>query len=94
MNTFGQLFRISIFGESHGNSVGVVIDGTPAGISISEEDLLEDLSRRKSGAKGTTPRLEKDLPKITQVMYLNNVIFLVGLLRTICACTHRLLADQ
>ncbi|KAF0199596.1 MAG: hypothetical protein FD166_24 [Bacteroidetes bacterium] len=64
MNTFGRVFRISIFGESHGNGIGVVIDGIPAGIRLSEEDFLPDLSRRRSGAAGTTPRKEPDLPKL------------------------------
>jgi len=64
VNTFGRIFKINIFGESHGKSVGVTIDGCPPGISIKEEDFLEDLERRRSGAKGTTPRKEKDLPEI------------------------------
>ncbi len=64
MNSFGRIFRISIFGESHGKSVGVIIDGCPAGITISEDDFLKDLRRRKSGAKGTTPRIEADKPNI------------------------------
>lgn len=63
MNQFGKLFTISIFGESHGESVGVVIDGCPAGIPISVEDFIEDTERRKGGMqKGTTPRQEEDLP--------------------------------
>jgi chorismate synthase len=64
MNSFGKIFRVSIFGESHGNSVGIVIDGIPAGLSLKNEDFLEDLNRRRSGAKGTTPRKEADLPKL------------------------------
>lgn len=64
MNTIGRIFRISIFGESHGSGVGIVIDGVPPGISLVEDDFMTDLSRRKSGAKGTTPRTEPDLPKI------------------------------
>ena len=64
MNSFGQNFRISVFGESHGKEVGVLIDGCPVGISFSEEDMTEDLLRRKSGAKGTTPRIESDKPSI------------------------------
>ena len=64
MNSFGKLFRISIFGESHGKIVGVLIDGVPAGISFAEADMLSDLGRRKSGALGTTPRIEDDLPEI------------------------------
>ena len=63
MNTFGRLFRINIFGESHGESVGVNIDGCPAGIPLPPEDFLPDLERRKGGMqKGTTPRKEDDLP--------------------------------
>ena len=62
MNTFGNIFRISIFGESHGKWVGVTIDGCPAGIPLLERDLLPDLERRKAGATGTTPRKEDDLP--------------------------------
>ncbi len=63
MNSFGRIFRVSIFGESHGESVGIVIDGCPAGLSLTEEDLLPDLERRKGGqGKGTTPRKEDDYP--------------------------------
>lgn len=63
MNSFGNKFRISIFGESHGKSVGITIDGCPAGLSIHEKDLLIDLERRKGGMqKGTTPRQEADYP--------------------------------
>jgi len=63
MNAFGRLFRITIFGESHGEGVGVNIDGCPAGLALSLEDFLPDLERRKGGTqKGTTPRKEDDLP--------------------------------
>ncbi len=63
MNRFGQLFSVCIFGESHGESVGIVIDGIPAGLDLSAEDLLPDLERRKGGKqKGTTPRQEADYP--------------------------------
>ncbi len=62
MNSFGRIFRISIYGESHGASVGIVVDGCPAGISLKREDFESDLSRRKSGAKGTTTRIEGDHP--------------------------------
>ena len=64
MNTFGKLFRISIFGESHGSHVGITIDNCPAGLPLKFEDFVEELSRRRSGAKGTTPRKEADLPRI------------------------------
>ena len=63
MNSFGRIFRISIFGESHGECVGITIDGCPAGLALSPEDLLPDLERRKGGKqKGTTPRQEEDFP--------------------------------
>jgi chorismate synthase len=64
MNSFGKLFRISIYGESHGKSVGIVIDGCPAGIPLKSSDFEKDFARRKSGAKGTTPRQEPDVPHI------------------------------
>ncbi|MBS1688898.1 MAG: chorismate synthase, partial [Bacteroidetes bacterium] len=49
MNSLGRLFRVSIFGESHGSMVGIVIDGCPAGIDLSTEDFTTDLERRKAG---------------------------------------------
>ncbi|TFH27107.1 MAG: chorismate synthase [Bacteroidia bacterium] len=64
MNSFGKLFRISIYGESHGESVGIVMDGCPAGIPLKTSDFEAELARRKSGAKGTTPRQEPDIPRI------------------------------
>ena len=64
MNTFGRKFRVTVFGESHGEAIGVVLDGVPAGLDICEADFENDLLRRKSGAKGTTPRLESDKPQI------------------------------
>lgn len=69
MNSYGNKFRISVFGESHGEVIGVVMDGVPAGISLCEEDFAEDLARRKSGAKGTTPRIEDDMPQIVSGVY-------------------------
>lgn len=63
LNSFGQIFRVSIWGESHGPAVGVLIDGVPAGLSLTVEQFLTDLERRKGGLqKGTTPRQEEDLP--------------------------------
>lgn len=64
MNGFGRIFRVNVFGESHGASVGVNIDGVPAGIPLTQEDFLPDLERRKGGSRGTTPRKEEDLPYI------------------------------
>lgn len=63
MNSFGRIFRISIFGESHGECVGLIIDGCPAGLPLSAEDFVTDIERRKGGVqKGTTPRKEDDIP--------------------------------
>ncbi len=63
MNSFGRLFRVSIFGESHGPSVGIIIDGCPAGLPLNEDDFTIDIERRKGGMqKGTTPRKEDDIP--------------------------------
>lgn len=69
MNTFGKLFRISIFGESHGTGVGITIDGCPAGLSLSIDDFTGDFNRRRSGSKGTTPRQEADVPKIISGLF-------------------------
>lgn len=64
-SSFGHLFRISTFGESHGGCVGVVIDGCPPGLSLSEQDIQPELDRRKPGqSKITTPRKEEDVVKI------------------------------
>lgn len=64
MNTFGRLFRVSIFGESHGREVGVLLDGCPAGIPLAEDDFIPDLGRRKPGRPGTTARQEPDVPLV------------------------------
>jgi chorismate synthase len=64
MNSFGKIFRISVFGESHGTNVGVIIDGCPAGLPLVFSDFEADFNRRRSGAKGTTPRKEADIPRI------------------------------
>lgn len=64
MNSFGRIFRVSIYGESHGTGVGVVIDGVPGGVSLCEADFAPDIERRRAGKPGTTPRAEKDLPQI------------------------------
>ena len=69
MNTFGRQFRVSIFGESHGELIGVILDGVPAGIELSEQDFERDILRRKSGAKGTTPRIEADRPSVVSGVY-------------------------
>ncbi len=69
MNSFGTNLRVSIWGESHGKAVGVTIDGCPPGIAITDDCFNNDISRRKSGAKGTTPRIEADKPVILSGVY-------------------------
>ena len=64
-NSFGNLFRITTFGESHGEGIGVVIDGCPAGVAVDKEFLKAELARRKPGqSKITTQRKEPDAPRI------------------------------
>ena len=63
MNSFGRLFRVHIFGESHGDCVGLTIDGCPAGLDLSADDFITDIERRKGGGKGATPRVESDIPQ-------------------------------
>ncbi len=61
-NTFGHLFRITTFGESHGGAVGVIVDGCPPGLSLTEADIQKELDRRKPGQSSiTSPRKEQDL---------------------------------
>lgn len=64
MNTFGRIFKIAIFGESHGPAVGVLIDGCPAGLQLEAGDFEADLARRRGGTPGTTTRREPDEPRI------------------------------
>lgn len=72
MNSFGRLFRVSIFGESHGPAVGIIIDGCPAGIELTAEDFVTDIERRKGGKqKGTTPRQEADAPIFQSGVFKN-----------------------
>jgi chorismate synthase len=72
MNSFGRFFRISIFGESHGAAVGIIIDGCPAGIELTEADFITDIERRKGGTqKGTTPRQETDAPIFKSGVFQN-----------------------
>ncbi|MCQ2514110.1 MAG: chorismate synthase [Ruminococcus sp.] len=68
-STYGEKIKISVFGESHGNGIGVVIDGLPAGVKIDIDRLLIQMARRAPGQdKTATPRREKDLPKILSGM--------------------------
>ena len=70
MNSFGQRFTITLYGESHQAQIGVVIDGVPPGITIDETKISDDLKRRNPHAIGTTPRKEKDHFTITSGVFL------------------------
>ncbi len=64
-NTFGQIFKVTTFGESHGPAIGCVIDGVPPGLALSEPDIQHDLDRRRPGqSKITTQRQEEDKVEI------------------------------
>lgn len=68
-STYGDKIKISVFGESHGNGIGVVIDGLPAGVKIDMDSVLVQMSRRAPGKDRTaTPRKESDLPKVLSGM--------------------------
>ncbi len=69
MNIFGTKLRLSIFGESHSDCIGICLDGVPSGISLNEEDFSLSLARRRTGAKGTSPRREDDKPHIISGVY-------------------------
>lgn len=71
MNSFGRLFRVTIYGESHGNGIGIIVDGCPAGVPLNIEDFAEDLSRRQANKLGTTPRKEPDIPEIISGVFNN-----------------------
>lgn len=69
MNTYGTLFKVTIYGESHGEACGVIIDGMTPGLSVNLDDLTSLLARRKSGKVGTTKRIESDMPIILSGVY-------------------------
>lgn len=69
MNSFGTIFKVTLYGESHQKAIGIVLDGMPAGIKVNHELIEEDLSKRKSQAIGTTKRVEKDEYQITSGVF-------------------------
>ena len=90
-NTFGQLFRVTTFGESHGGGIGVIIDGCPPRIEISEAEIQRELDRRRPGqSKLTTQRKEADRCEILSGVFegktlgtpiaLTAIAFAVGIL--------------
>ena len=75
MNTFGKNFRVTTFGESHGVALGAVIDGCPAGLDISVEEIQFELNRRKPGQSAlSTPRVEKDQVEILSGIFEGKTI--------------------
>ncbi len=71
MNSFGNSYRLTIFGESHSSIIGVTIDGCPPGIQLDIEDFSNDLSRRQKKYNGITQRKEDDLPEIVSGIFNN-----------------------
>lgn len=70
LSTFGHLFRITTFGESHGGGVGVVVDGCPGGLAISVDEIQAELARRRPGQSIlTTPRQEEDLVRVLSGLF-------------------------
>jgi len=68
-NSFGSLFRITTFGESHGRLVGVVVDGVPAGLPLSESDINAELALRRPGLHYVSPRKERDIARIVSGVF-------------------------
>lgn len=64
MNSLNTIFKVQVFGESHGAGVGVILDNIPAGIAIEPDDFSFDMARRKGGQLGGTPRVEEDIPML------------------------------
>lgn len=71
MNSFGNKYRVELFGESHGPAIGVVIDGIPSGIPICAQDFSAHLLRRAGGKKGGTPRVEEDAIEFLSGLFNN-----------------------
>lgn len=75
MSTFGQIFRVTTYGESHCKSVGCIVDGVPPGMSLTEQDIQPQLSRRRPGqSKLSTPRNEKDKVEIQSGVEFNKTL--------------------
>jgi chorismate synthase len=74
-NSFGQIFKVTTFGESHGNALGVIIDGAPAGLRVNLDDLKKELKRRAPGQHAVhTSRKEEDLPEILSGVFQDRTL--------------------
>ena len=88
-NTFGTIFRLSTFGESHGPAVGVTVDGCPGGVPVAVDDVQAELDRRRPGQSDlTTPREEADRVEILSGVYEGKttgapIVTLTNTLRTL-----------
>ena len=71
-NSFGTRFSFTTFGESHGKAVGCIVDGTPAGVRISANDIQIELNKRKPGGRYATPRKEDDIVEILSGVFFEN----------------------
>jgi len=71
-NSLGKIFNVTSFGESHGSCMGIVVDGCPAGLPITEADIQQEVERRRPGAAGTTERWEPDKVEIISGVYDGN----------------------
>lgn len=71
MNSFGTLFKITLYGESHQDAIGIVIDGITPGLKINWDLVKDDLSKRRPGKIGTTPRIEEDNLIVTSGIFNN-----------------------
>ena len=88
MSTFGQYFRVSTYGESHGKSVGCIVDGVPPGLKLTEDDIQPQMTRRRPGQSAlTTPRDEKvtKLSPHHELVYLNT--YFSNFLKLISLCS-------
>lgn len=75
MNTWGRLFKVTTWGESHGLALGVVIDGCPAGLAITSEDIQRELDRRRPGQSPvTSARVEKDLAEVLSGIFAGKTL--------------------
>ncbi len=71
MNSFGELLKLSIYGESHNPEIGLIIDNVPVGIKINEEDFYNDIDRRRPTSMHNTARKESDIPLIKSGFFNN-----------------------